>query len=144
MKKLLFISMIVVLLFGWSAVPAKAAPPEPLYVEKQCGAVAHHCTITHADSPLEFLEGADIEYFDHVMLVEAGFMHEAATIVITSSDGLSTTVGHVSWVFENGEFFGTVVILPGTGDFAGFHANATIGALGGGKYSFTGFYFFAP
>ncbi len=147
MKRLLFITVIFVLVFAWGAAPAKASPLQTFSITKLCdGSVAHTCFIQGVDGELSFLSGASIFYTDHAIFTnEAGMMHEAATILITTTGG-DTAVGHVSWVLNlnNGDFSGTVTIQPGTGQLEGFHALADIDALGGGFFSFTGTYFFTP
>ncbi len=145
MRKVLFAALIFVMVFAAAAAPAKAAAPQPFYMEKRC--IGNQtCVITHADPPFEFLVGATLKYTDHAMFTNAANVtHEAATVVLTTPDG-DTTVGHVSWVFVNGEFIGNVTILPGTGALAGFHASAKIDVLSWATYdfSFTGTYFFTP
>lgn len=146
MKKLLVVSMIFVIVFGWGAVPAKAAPPEPFDLVKQCdGSYGQGvCGIVSASSPLGVLAGGTIEYTDHKNWQnDAEITHEAATILITASDG-STAVGHVSWVLINGEFIGSFTILPGTDSLAGFHASGKIDVLSweSMQFSLAGTYFF--
>ncbi len=147
MKKLLFVATIIVLVLGWNAAPAKASPLQSFSITKLCdGHVEHTCFIQDVDGELAFLSGASIFYTDHAMITnDAGMMHEAATILITTTGG-DTAVGHVSWVLNlnNGDFNGNVTIQPGTGQLEGFHALADIDALGGGFFSFTGTYFFTP
>ncbi len=134
----------MVIVFGFVASPVKAAQPQPLYIEKHC--IGNQtCIITRADPPSGFLVDATLTYTDHSMISHDGFIHEAATVLITTTEG-DTTVGHVSWVFVNGEFIGTVTILPGTGALANFHANATIDVLSWNTmdFSFTRSYFVTP
>lgn len=147
MKKLLFITMIFVFIFGWGASPAKAAPPQPFYLEKVCDG-SHGpgvCVISFAD-PLGVLVNGTIQYFDHALFTNpAGVTHEVSTILITASDG-GTAYGHISWVFVNGDFTGSFTFLPGTGSLAGLHASGKIDVISWGDmlFSFTGTYFFAP
>ena len=148
MKKLLFITIIFIFFFGWSAVPAKAAPPQPFYLEKVCdGSYGPGvCGITLAD-PLEQLAGGTITYFDHAFFFPnlGGIAHEASTILVTASDG-STANGHISWVLVNGKFSGHYTILPGTGSLAGLHASGRVDVISWTTFtfSFTGTYFVAP
>ncbi len=146
MKKVLFVSMIFVFVFGWGAVPAKAAPPQPFYLAKVCPyPPTGVCGISSADQ-LGFLEGGTITYFDHAFFGnDAGVYHEASTILVAATDG-STANGHISWVMmANGKFVGSFTILPGTGSLAGFHASGKIDVLSWPtNFSWTGTYFFAP
>ncbi len=145
MRKFLFAALIFILIFAGVAAPAYAAEPQSFYMEKHC--IGNQtCVVTTADPPLEFLVSATLKYTDHAMFTNpASVTHEAATVLITTTEG-DSTVGHVSWVFVNGEFVGTVTILPGTGAFEGFHASAKIDVISWATYdfSFTGTYFFTP
>ncbi len=147
MKRVFIITMIAVLVFGVGVMPAKADTPQPFDLVKYC--IGNQTCIISSVNPssnLNFLLNATIKYDDHKMIARDGsFMHEAATFLITTTGG-DTAVGHVSWVFVNGEFIGSVTIEPGTGALAGFHASAKVDVISWQtmEFSFTGTYFFAP
>ena len=147
MKKLLFVTMIFVFVFGWGAVPAKAAPPQPFYLEKVCDMSGEHTVCEISSATLEVLNGGTITYFDHAFFFSnhGGNGHEASTILVTASDG-STAYGHISWVLINGKFSGHYTILPGNGSLAGFHASGRVDVMNWDtlRFSFTGTYFVAP
>ena len=147
MKKVLFVTMIFVFVFGWGAVPAKAAPPQPFYLEKVCTMGGEHTVCVISSATLEVLNGGTITYFDHAFFFpnRGGNSHEASTILVTASDG-STANGHISWVFINGEFSGHYTILPGNGSLSGLHASGRVAVMSWEelRFSFTGTYFIAP
>ena len=149
MKKLLFITMIFVFVFGWGAVPAKAAPPQPFYLVKECimGEEGEHTVCEISSATLEVLNGGTITYFDHAFFFpnRGGIAHEASTILVIAAEG-STANGHISWVLIKGEFSGHYTILPGTGSLAGLHASGRVAVMDWStlRFSFTGTYFVAP
>jgi len=148
MKKLLFTTLIIVGMFAWGVIPAKSTIPQPFYLEKVCdGSIAPDiCEITYAAEPFGILTGGTIKYFDHAYFGNpVGIYHEAATILITASDG-STAFGHVSWVWNMRGFDGHYTILPGTGSLAGLHVSGSVNLIDENSwlFSLTGNYFFAP
>lgn len=148
MKKLLLATMIVVCFLGWGIVPVKAASPQSFYLEKVCdGSIAPDiCEITYSADPFGVLVNGTIKYDDHAYFENpAGVVHEAATVLITASDG-STARGHISWVMVHGKFSGHFTILPGTGSLAGLHASGRINVVDWDTwlFSWSGTYHIAP
>ena len=140
------ISVLVVLTLLMAAMPAKAAPSQPFYLEKVCD-LPNSCLLQNGAPPFDILNGGRIYYFDHAYFENpGGNMHESAAVLLTSADGQNTMLGSVSWVMHDGEFRGHYIIQSGTGIFVGIHARGIVEVISWDTSTFllTGDYFFAP
>lgn len=145
MKRLLLISLVVLLVALSVAAVAMAKPPEAFYLQKFCDGSAgvDACRLQNLQpaDPFSLLEGGRIVYDDHALFENrAGVLIESATIYLETADGEVVARGHVSWVNDRGYY----TFSKGMGPLAGFHARGEVHWVEGVLFELPGTYHFEP
>jgi hypothetical protein len=138
MKRLLLISVLVLLVALSVTAVALATPAEEFSLKKVCDLppTVPACRLTEATGPFSVLNGGLIVYQDRAYFENTAGVFEVARVVLTSEDGESTMIGQIRWVKDHGYF----TLGQGTGDLNGLHATGDIQWLEDVTFSLSGAY----
>ena len=139
MKRLLISGMVALLVALMVTMAVQAAPPQPLYFEKDClSTFPPLCTIQDSNLTEVDLDGGTLTYLGPVMGNPHGLI--ISSEVLLEIDG-GTAMGHFTFVVDHGYF----TFRQGTGLLKGFHARGEIGPPDANfVFALTGTYHFKP
>ncbi len=138
MKRLLLVTVLVLLVALSVTAVALAAPPEGFSMKKVCDLPPDipACRIIEATGPFSVLNGGRITYQDRAYFENTVGVFEVARVVLSSEDLSSSVTGQIRWVKDHGYF----TLGKGTGDLSRIHASGDIQWLEEVTFSLSGTY----